>query len=583
MGQATVYAYDVIGNLTQITDPKGQMKKYAYDDAGRKITETHFTVIGAAVPVKTINYSYNELGTLIGYDDSITSATYTYDNLRRKVQESVNYGAFRLSYGYTYYANSLKKSFMGPDAVIYNYAYDANNQLSSIQLPIGAITINSYQWTAPTQVTLPGGTIRQQQYDSLMRLTSITTKDAFQNNILDYKYSYDKVGNILAKNTEQGNHAYTYDNLYRLTRVTYPNLPTDAYTYDPVGNRLADAQAPGTWTYNQNNQLLTAGTTDFGYDENGNTIQKTDGTQTTQYIYDTNDRLIEVKDTNNVTIARYYYDPTGRRLWKEINNTKIHFLYTDEGLAGEYDQTGVQTKGYGYQPNGTWGTDPIFLKIGDIYNFYQNDHLGTPQKLGTASSAIGWSAIYAAFGATKVDPTSTITNDLRFPGQQFDQETGMHYNWNRYYDPKFGRYVSADPIGLNRHAQGWLADHHAANALLRYGYERGVTSGGFTSTPLELNPYAFVANNPLRWNDPTGEFIAIAIPAICLATPANLAACGAAIAATVVVITNLICKVRDKDKDDECWEKCKHLLPSPSGDLQASEYRKCYRECKGSL
>ena len=38
-----------------------------------------------------------------------------------------------------------------------------------------------------------------------------------------------------------------------------------------------------------------------------------------------------------------------------------------------------------------------------------------------------------------------------------------------------------------------------------------------------------------------------------------------------------------KSKDEECYEKCKHLLPSPTGDLQASEFRKCYRECKGSL
>jgi len=449
MGQTTSYAYDAASNLTQITDPKGQVKKYSYDDAGRRIAETHFTATSAITPVKTINYSYNERSALTGYNDSTTSAAYTYDNLQRKTQETVNYGAFSLSYSYTYYTNGLKKSFASPDGVIYSYFYDNNNQLSSTQLPIGAITINSYQWTAPAQITLPGGAVRQQQYDPLMRLTSITAKDAFQNSVMDYKYTYDKAGNVLNKNTEQGNYAYTYDNLYRLAQATYPNLPADAYTYDAVGNRSTDAQAPGSWTYNQNNQLLTAGNITFNYDENGNTVKKTEGAQTTLYIYNTDDRLTEVKDGNNNITATYYYDPFGRRLLKEANNIKTHFFYADEGLIGEYNQIGTQIKAYGYQPQGTWGTDPVFLKIGTNYTFYQNDHLGTPQKLTSTGGTVAWSATYAAFGQTKVDPASTIVNDLRFPGQQFDQETGLHYNWNRYYDQKLGRYVTSDPIGLS--------------------------------------------------------------------------------------------------------------------------------------
>jgi RHS repeat-associated protein len=79
---------------------------------------------------------------------------------------------------------------------------------------------------------------------------------------------------------------------------------------------------------------------------------------------------------------------------------------------------------------------------------YQNDHLGTPQKLTAVNGAVVWSAKYSSFGKAEVDDSSSITNNLRFPGQYYDQETGFHYNYRRYYDPMTGRYFTPDPIGL---------------------------------------------------------------------------------------------------------------------------------------
>ena len=58
-----------------------------------------------------------------------------------------------------------------------------------------------------------------------------------------------------------------------------------------------------------------------------------------------------------------------------------------------------------------------------------------------------WQAAYLPFGEVQIN-VATIENNIRFPGQYFDAETGLHYNWNRYYDPTTGRYISADPIGL---------------------------------------------------------------------------------------------------------------------------------------
>ena len=83
------------------------------------------------------------------------------------------------------------------------------------------------------------------------------------------------------------------------------------------------------------------------------------------------------------------------------------------------------------------------------YYYYHNEHLGTPQKLTDADGATVWSALYSSFGEAQVIPASTIENNLRFPGQYFDTETGLHYNFFRYYDPSIGKYITPDPIGID--------------------------------------------------------------------------------------------------------------------------------------
>ena len=74
--------------------------------------------------------------------------------------------------------------------------------------------------------------------------------------------------------------------------------------------------------------------------------------------------------------------------------------------------------------------------------------MGTPQKLIDSTGTIVWEAQYSAFGEAQI-LVETITNNLRFPGQYFDAETGLHYNWFRTYDPEIGRYQQADPIGFD--------------------------------------------------------------------------------------------------------------------------------------
>jgi len=470
-GQQTAYGYDDAGNLIEKIDAKNQKTEYEYDDAGRLAYIRYFAAAEDVNPAKTVSFSYDDAGNLTGYDDGITSALYAYDDLYRKLSETVNYGGFELTNSYTYYKNGLKKTFTGPDGITYTYTYDDNNQLTGVNIPLaGYITYSAYQWTRPTEAILPGGGKREYAYDPLMRLKSIAAKDPAQNILLNYQYDYDKMDNIRAKATEHGDYGYGYDDLYRLTDADNPVQPDEGFSYDAVGNRLTAEGVTGDWGYNDNNELQGYADTTFEYDDNGNMTQKADAGQVTNYIYNVEDRLSRVEDGSGSLISNYYYDPFGRRLWKEVNGVRIYFVYSDEGLVAETDAAGNVVKSYGYKPGSIWTTDPLFMKTGGQYYFYQNDHLGTPQKLTAVNGAVVWSAKYSSFGKADVGLSSTITNNLRFPGQYFDQETGLHYNWHRYYDPKAGRYQKIDPFGL-------------------YG---------------GINIYAYVHNDPANYIDPWG-------------------------------------------------------------------------------
>jgi RHS repeat-associated protein len=88
------------------------------------------------------------------------------------------------------------------------------------------------------------------------------------------------------------------------------------------------------------------------------------------------------------------------------------------------------------------------MKQGTQYYFYHNDHLSSPQKMPAVNGSTVWSAKYEFFGKAEIDSTSSVVNNLRFPGQYYDSETGLYYNFYRYYDAWSGRYLTADPIRL---------------------------------------------------------------------------------------------------------------------------------------
>jgi len=114
------------------------------------------------------------------------------------------------------------------------------------------------------------------------------------------------------------------------------------------------------------------------------------------------------------------------------------------------------------------GTLAAIIENNQIY-YVHTDHLGTPHVITEQNQHIVWQATYTPFGQATII-TQTLENNIRFPGQYFDQETQLHYNYFRYYDPQTGRYITSDPIGL---------------------------SGG-------INTFGYVQGDPLGWIDPFG-------------------------------------------------------------------------------
>ncbi len=91
---------------------------------------------------------------------------------------------------------------------------------------------------------------------------------------------------------------------------------------------------------------------------------------------------------------------------------------------------------------------------------------------------------------------SSAANDELVSGQYYDSETGLHYGGDRYYDPKLCRYITADRMSVAEHVERWRA---------------GLVPG---RPPLEINPYAHVLNNPLRWIDATGFEATVPAPSL---------------------------------------------------------------------
>jgi RHS repeat-associated protein len=223
---------------------------------------------------------------------------------------------------------------------------------------------------------------------------------------------------------------YTYDNNGNMLTISAPSTPyyDRTYVYDDL-NRLTSVTAEDAW-----------GVMDYTYDDNGNITGM--GAKTLNYNED--NRLVSVTQGAN-TLGEYTYNGLGQRIIKEAGSTTTIFLYDFDGnIIGESNASGTFSKEYLYR--GSSRLAMVDVATEEVY-YYGNDQLGTPEILTDDSNTVVWEAYYKPFGEAEVNTHSTVVNNFRFSGQYYDSETGLHYNYHRYYDPSTGRYLTPDPIG----------------------------------------------------------------------------------------------------------------------------------------
>jgi len=488
---ATGYRYDDLGRVCATISPDTGTSTYSYDPNGNMLNNTDANGI-------TTSYVYDALNrvTTISFPDPKDNVTYTYDNCTN--------GKGRLcamidpsgttTYEYTVKGQTKKETkTIDSQTFVTEYGYDQNGNITTVKYPSGRTIAYSYvndrvtgitnngtaiasgiaykPFGGMTNLTYGNGIQQAISYDQQYRITNITA-----NSIQNLSYGYDKNGNI-AQITDNLNNAksqtYGYDSLDRLANAQGP-WGGLAYIYDKAGNRTTENHNDLSTAYGykpNTNQLITmTGEKNyaFGFDANGNTTTENNR----HYIYDQNQRLIKVAEqtttkdgqdvTNTTTKGEYTYNGSGQRQKKTVNGQTTYFVFDQQGqLIAE---------------SGTSQTDYIFLNgnpyaivYNDIISYIHIDHLGTPRVMSDGAKAKVWEITTQPFGDNATISGTSALN-IRFPGQYYDQEIELNYNYFRDYNPHTGRYAEADPIGLD---------------------------GG-------INLFAYTSNNPVNWTDPIG-------------------------------------------------------------------------------
>lgn len=485
-GASESFAYDKNGNLTTHVDGNGISVSHTWDALNR---ETGKTFSSSADGLSSISTSYDPNNNVVSVVQAMAGgsqrSSYSYDNFDRLQGHTDPFGARAIT---SYDPNGNKTSMITQDGKVSRYSYDALNRLVNLSGQSGAI---SYTWDRSglnTGMAYSNGVTSSTRFDAAKRIQSVLHAKG-STALSRTEYEYDKNSNRTRETINRAAGAqstsYRYDATDRLTQtvLTEPNQTvTTTYELDAVGNRSKETTATRTgsspaseisksYRYDGRNQLTgisdsSAGDTTLSYDNQGNLIRKTRGSDLTQYAYNARDNLISVSK-NATLLGSYTNDHLGLRVEKEAKDPqqpnappiKLRTLWDGRNAFQDSDTSGqVQAR---YENN---GRHPVSMwSKNDGNQALHQDALGSIVATTDSSGALKSETIYDAFGNITTQ-TGSSANKFGYTGHQMDNETGLIYFQARYYDPQLGRFITQDPFEGD-----WMTPMSLHHYLYAYG------------------------------------------------------------------------------------------------------------------
>jgi RHS repeat-associated protein len=465
-GNILVFGYDLNGNMTSNSDQRGNSTGYGYDVLDRRISRTD--PLGAAEGI-----SYTPSGQV----DVFTArngqrTTLSYDTAGRV--SLVRFGS--TSHSPTNYESSIAYVYDGGDRVVsivdssagqIDYQYTFLNMVHQETNPLGYVEYDYDSIGRRTQMRASQQPAVSYAYDSLDNLVELDyASDAVH-------IAYDELGRYSSLGLRNGvSQTYNYDSADRLASIVYVSpagpLGNMVYKYDALGRIVSVGgslghvdlpQAISGWTYNANNQVASLG---YVYDANGRLTS--DGVST--FVWNARDQLVRI---DGASPAQFAYDGEGRRTRKNINSVGTQFLYDGPNYIQELADGASPASTATYLTG--LNVDEVFGRTkGASKSDYMTERLGSTVAITDSSGNVSTSYSYEAFGRSS-QTGNADANATQFTGGENDVN-GLIYLRSRYYDPKMGRFISEDELGLG----GGLA-----------------------------NLYSYVGGDPLQFTDPSGQ------------------------------------------------------------------------------
>lgn len=500
-GKITAYAYDAAGQLTRQTEygqSKGRLKDrpeiwhihtfkrnilgQLIEKQSRKVS--HHNGRSQENGISRTRFEYDLFtGNLVKARNRHSSITLAYDVLDQLVAETTVHNGQSATVGYAYDALGNRIQTTLPDGRSINYLYYGSGHLHQINLDGETLTDIERDQLHQEISRSQGALTSLYDYDPMGRLKNQRTvygdnrkQSALVGGAVNRRYSYDKAGNLIqTADQRSGVLDYVYDKIGRIESATNKQTgSSEKFSFDPANNILSDKVSDGLnkpkgrlkgFNIGEGNRLESFNGTEYTYDALGNLIYRQLPNGENQYfVYDTENQLIKVeikKPAGNTEVWEYAYDPFGRRLskerkdklaWVSTEPKRTHFVWDGSRLLQEYTYKGNYTYIYtdqdSYEP-----LAQVFLNGKDEQQYlayFHTDQIGIPREMTDQFGNLLWYGEYTAWGRLKKDERiyKEVHQPFRLQNQYCDAETGLHYNFFRYYEPDTGRFVNQDPIGL---------------------------------------------------------------------------------------------------------------------------------------